>query len=355
MTPPEVPLRAAIEALPAYVPGARPVAGARVHKLSSNENPYPPLPSVLDAVTRAGHEVNRYPDMYATELGEALAALHGCAPEQVVTAAGSVAVLGHILEAVCDAGDEVVFPWRSFEAYPILVAVAGARGVPVGLAAGGRHDLAAMAAAVTPRTRAVLLCTPNNPTGPALHAHEVEAFLDAVPGDVAVVVDEAYAEFVRDPEAVDTARLLRERPNVVVTRTFSKAYGLAGLRVGYGLARPALAAGIRAASTPFGVNGVAQVAALASLGARAELLERVDDVVRERERVVEALAALGVEVPDPQGNFVWLAVGERTVELAAFARERGVLVRPFAGEGVRVSVGTPEENDAFVRLMREWA
>lgn len=355
MTTPEVPLRAAIRALPAYVPGARPPAGARVHKLSSNENPYPPLPSVLEAVARAGHEVNRYPDMYATELGEALAEQHGCTPAEVVTAGGSVAVLGHILEAVCDTGDEVVYPWRSFEAYPILVAVAGASGVPVPLAAGGRHDLPAMAAAVTARTRVVLLCTPNNPTGPALRAAEVAAFLDAVPGDVAVVVDEAYAEFVRDPEAVDTAVLLRERPNVVVTRTFSKAYGLAGLRVGYALANPALAAGIRAASTPFGVNGVAQVAAVASLAAREELLARVDDVVRERERVVAALAAIGVEVPEPQGNFVWLAVGERTLGLAAFARERGVLVRPFAGEGVRVSIGTTQENDAFVSLLHDWA
>lgn len=355
MTTPDVPLRAAIEALPAYVPGARPEPGRRLAKLSSNENPYPPLPGVLATIAEAAADVNRYPDMYASDLAAAIAGLHGIPTEWVVTGGGSVAVLSHILEAVCDAGDEVVFPWRSFEAYPILAAVAGAVGVRVPLTADGRHDLPALAAAVTDRTRAVLLCTPNNPTGPALREDEVRAFLAQVPPTVAVVIDEAYAEFVRDPHAVDGVAMLLDHPNVVVTRTFSKAYGLAGLRVGYGLARPRLAAGIRAASTPFGVNGIAQAAAVASLAAREELLERVAAIVAERERVTTALAGQGVRVPEPQGNFVWLALGERTSEFARRAVEHGVLVRPFAGEGARVSVGTPEENDAFLGLMRAWA
>ncbi len=212
-----------------------------------------------------------------------------------------------------------------------------------------------MAAAITTRTRAVLLCSPNNPTGPALRAAEVRAFLRQVPPTVLVVLDEAYAEFVRDPEAADGVEFLLDNPNVVVTRTFSKAYGLAGLRVGYALARPRLAAGIRAASTPFGVNGIAQAAAVASLAAREELLERVERIVAERARTRAALAGLGVHVPDAQGNFVWLALGDRTAEFARRATAHGVLVRPFAGEGVRVSIGTREENDVFLDLVREWA
>lgn len=351
----DVPLRAAIEALPAYVPGASPPAGQRLVKLSSNENPFGPPAAVRAAIEAAAGEVNRYPDMYAGPLVAALAARHGCPTECVVAGNGSVAVLAHVLEAVCEPGDEVVFAWRSFEAYPIVVAVAGATGVAVPLTPDGRHDLPAMAAAVGERTRAVLLCSPNNPTGPVLGAAETRAFLDAVPADVLVLLDEAYTEFVRDPDAADGAALAERYPNLVVLRTFSKAYGLAGLRVGYALARPALAAGIRAASTPFGVNAVAQAAAVAALGARAESLAQVDAVVAERERVRQELADLGHRTPSAQGNFVWLALAERTVAFAQHARSRGVLVRPFAGDGARVSVGTPEENDAFLSAVREWA
>lgn len=351
----EVPLRAVIAALPAYVPGARPRPGQRLHKMSSNENPFPPPPAVLEAIAEAATAVNRYPDLFATALTEAIAGVHGLDPDWVATGNGSVAVLQHVLEAVCDAGDEVVFAWRSFEAYPIATQIVGAVPVAVPLAAGGRHDLPAMAAAVSRRTRAVLLCTPNNPTGPALRAAEVRAFLDAVPPDVLVVLDEAYVEFVRDPAAVSGPEALGDAPNVVVLRTFSKAYGLAGLRVGYALARPRLAAAIRATATPFGVNALAQAAALAALRIRGDLLARVEAVVRERERTTTALAALGWDVPEAQGNFVWLPAGERTADLAERALARGILVRPFGGEGARVSIGTAEENDAFLALVREWA
>lgn len=355
MWSPEVPVRDAIAALPAYVPGARPRRGQRLSKLSSNENPHPPHPAVLDAIVRAAREVNRYPDMYATALTEAIAARHGLGPDRVVAGNGSVAVLQHVLDTVCEPGDEVVFAWRSFEAYPIVTKVAGAVVVPVPVTPDGRHDLPAMAAAVTERTRVVLLCTPNNPTGPALRGAEVRAFLARVRSDVLVVVDEAYAEFVRDPAAADGADLLVDHANVVVLRTFSKAYALAGLRVGYALAGPRLATAIRAVSTPFGVNALAQAAALAALAVREDVLETVETVVRERDRVTAALAALGHAVPDAQGNFVWLGLGERTAEFAQRAQARGVLVRPFAGEGARVSVGTAEDNDAFLALLREWA
>jgi histidinol-phosphate aminotransferase len=351
--PATVRFRAVVDRIPAYVPGARAIA-SDAHKLSSNENPYPPLPSVRAAVERAAGELHRYPDMFATELGEAIAARHGVEPSAVVASTGSVAVLGHVLQAFCDAGDEVVHAWRSFEAYPILVQLQGAVGVPVPVDGAGRHDLPAMAAAVTERTRVVLLCSPNNPTGPALSHTEVMDFLAQVPPHVVVVLDEAYVEFVRSPDPLDSRAALAAHPNVVVLRTFSKAYGLAALRVGYAVARPDVARGIRTAATPFGVNHLAQVAALASLEAEAELLERVDAIVLERERVTGRLRDQGWDVPDAQGNFVWLATGERTAELAVGSAAQGVLVRPFAGEGLRVSIGTPEADDRFLALAAGW-
>lgn len=324
--------------------------GAAAFKLSSNENPFPPLSSVVAAIADGAMDVNRYPDMYATELTEAIAAHLDVNPAAVVTGCGSVAVLSHVLAAVCDAGDEVVFPWRSFEAYPIAVGVAGAQAVRVPLADGGRLDLPAMAAAVTPRTRVVLVCTPNNPTGPAVHADELAAFLKAVPRDVLVVLDEAYVEFVRDPDAADGLAVFAQHPNVVLLRTFSKAYGLAGLRVGFAVARPRLAAGIRAASTPFGVSQIAQLAAVASLRASDELMVRVQAVVDERERLLAGLRAQGWDVPDSQANFVWLPLGDRAAAFAEASARAGVLVRPFQGDGVRVSVGETEATDLLLEI-----
>jgi len=345
-----VPTRKALDTLPPYVPGARVPVGAAAYKLSSNENPFPPLPSVMAAIADAGVDVNRYPDMYATELVEAVSTHLGVRPDEVVTGGGSVAVLGHVLGAVCEPGDEVVVPWRSFEAYPIYVTVAGATGVFVPVTADGRLDLPAMAAAVTPRTRVVLVCTPNNPTGPAVRADELDAFLAAVPDDVLVVLDEAYVEFVTDPAAADGLAAFAAHANVVLLRTFSKAYGLAGLRVGYAVARPRLAATIRAVSTPFGVSNVAQLAAVASLRAQREMVERVGALVAERARMLDGLRAQGWDVPDSQANFVWLGAGEHATKLAERCTRAGVLVRPFAGDGVRISVGEPEATDLLLEV-----
>jgi histidinol-phosphate aminotransferase len=345
-----VPLRQALTELPPYVPGGRAPVGAAAFKLSSNENPYPPLPSVVAAIVDAAADINRYPDMYATDLSAAIASRLGVGPDSIVTGCGSVAVLGHVLNAVCESGDEVVLPWRSFEAYPIAITLAGAAGVPVPLAAGGRLDLPAMAAAVTPRTRVVLVCTPNNPTGPAVHADELATFLTAVPSDVLVVLDEAYVEFVRDPDVPDGLAVYGAHPNVVLLRTFSKAYGLAGLRVGFAVARPRLAAGIRAASTPFGVSHAAQLAALASLHAADELMARVERVVGQRSRLLAGLRSQGWDVPDSQANFVWLPLGDASTAFAERSARAGVIVRPFAGDGVRVSVGEPEAIDLFLEI-----
>ncbi len=247
-----------------------------------------------EVIADAAGRVNRYPEMYADTLVAALGERFGVGAAGVVASTGSVAVLSHVLQAFCEPGDQVVTAWRSFEAYPILVRLQGAEHVQVPLAVGARHDLAAMADAVTDRTRAVLVCTPNNPTGPAVHHDELAAMIDAVPEHVLVVIDEAYTEFVTDPQAADGPALFAEHPNVVLLRTFSKAYGLAGLRVGYAVAHPEVAAAVRIASTPFGVNELAQTAAVASLAAEDALLERVRAVVAERERVRRRAARAGL-------------------------------------------------------------
>jgi histidinol-phosphate aminotransferase len=334
------------------VPGKPPVArpGLQTFKLSSNENPYPPLPGVLDAVAAAAAQMNRYPDMGCVALYDALAAKLDVTPEQLAAATGSVAVLYHLLQAYCDPGDEVVYAWRSFEAYPIAVSVVGATSVQVPLTAAARHDLDAMAAAITDRTKLVVLCSPNNPTGPALSHDEVTRFLDRVPGHVLVVLDEAYREFVRMDDPLDGLALAKERANVVAMRTFAKAYGLAGLRVGYLVGAEEVASAVRACALPFGVSSVAQAAAIASLDAEVELLERVDALARERVRVVDALTGQGWQLPEAQGNFVWFGVGDRAADVAAAADEAGVVVRPFAGDGVRVTIGEPEANDRLVAV-----
>ena len=343
-----------MQAIPAYVPGRPPAPGAGpTYKLSSNENPYPPLPGVIEAAKEAVGVMNRYPDMAATALYDGLADRLGVPVERLAAATGSVAVLYHLLQATCEAGDEVVYAWRSFEAYPIAVGMTGATSVRVPLAAGARHDLPAMLAAVTDRTRVLVVCSPNNPTGPSAGSAELTELLDAVPPRVVVVLDEAYREFVRtDP--CDGVELAQGRDNVVVLRTFSKAYGLAGLRVGYAVAPPPLATAIRAVSLPFGVSAIAQAAAVASLAAEAALFERVDALVAERTRVLEALRTQGWDVPDSEANFVWLPLGGATVDFAAACEQAGVVVRPFAGDGVRVSIGEQAGNDLFLRVAGDW-
>jgi histidinol-phosphate aminotransferase len=320
------------------------------YKLSSNENPYPPLPGVVEAANAAVAAMNRYPDMGNTALYDALSARLGVPATQLAAATGSVALIYQLLSAFCDPGDEVVYAWRSFEAYPIAVTTAAATSVQIPVDAQGRHDIPAMIAAVTDRTRAVIVCTPNNPTGPAVTGTELETLLAAVPPHVVVVVDEAYSEFVRMDDAIDGLAVQRAHPNVVQFRTFSKAYGLAGFRVGYAVATPEIAASLRAVSLPFGLSSVAQAAAVASLAAEPALLERVAALVEERERVVAGLREVGWPVPEPQGNFVWFALGDRTTEFAAAAEEAGIVVRPFAGDGARVSIGEPEANDRVIQV-----
>jgi histidinol-phosphate aminotransferase len=337
--------------MPPYVAG-RPAA-RDAFKLSSNENPYPPLPGVLEAAVTAAASMNRYPDMGNAGLYAALAETYGVPVADLAVATGSTGLIYGLLSAFCEPGDEVVYAWRSFEAYPIAVLAAGAASVHVPLTKEGRHDLEAMAASVGERTKVVLLCSPNNPTGPALTQAEVDAFLDRIPDDVLVVLDEAYVEFVRIEDAVDGLATYRARRNVAVLRTFSKAYGLAGFRVGYCIAPAPVATALRAITLPFGVNLVAQAAAVASLHARGELLERVDALVEERSRVLAGVRAGGWEVPDPQGNFVWFPFPGEPERITAFveaAEAHGIIVRPLGTDGVRVTIGEPEANDRLIRL-----
>jgi histidinol-phosphate aminotransferase len=343
-------LRDTLRSVPAYAPGkpAAPHEGLTAFKLSSNENPYPPLPAVVDVLAQAAGRVNRYPDMAATALVQAIAAHHDVPAEWIATGTGSVGVLGQIVTATCGPGDEVVHAWRSFEAYPIVVQLSGATGVPVPLDAEARHDLSAMADAVTDRTRLVLVCSPNNPTGTVVHSDELTRFLDRVPRDVLVVIDEAYTEFVRDEQAADAMAVLRERANVAVLRTFSKAYGLAGLRVGYAVAHPPVAQALRKTAVPFGVSTLAQEAAVASLAAEAQLAERVEALVAERERVLGALHAQGWALPRTEANFVWFPLGPRTGDFAAACDAQALVVRPYGTDGVRVTVGEPEANDRLI-------
>ncbi|GAA4223894.1 histidinol-phosphate aminotransferase [Streptosporangium album] len=340
--------RAILDTMPPYKAGKAVVsADGRSYKLSSNESPYAPLPSVVEAIAKAASEIHRYPDPAATGLTNTLAERYGVPPEHVALGAGSVTVAQQLFETVSEPGAEVIYAWRSFEAYPLLADVAGATSVQVPLLAEA-HDLDAMAGAITPQTRMIFVCNPNNPTGTVVHAAELEAFLDRVPENVLVVLDEAYREYVRDADVTDGLAVYRERPNVAVLRTFSKAYGLAGLRVGYLIADEPVAAAVRKTMVPFAVNHLAQAAAIASLAAEDELLERVDTVVKERTRVREALIAQGWVVPVTEANFVWLRLKERTTEFAEACAAEGVAVRPFGGEGARISIGSAEANDTFL-------
>ncbi|MFH9858687.1 histidinol-phosphate transaminase [Streptomyces sp. NPDC017202] len=343
-------LRAELEGIPTYKPGKPAAAGGPVaYKLSSNENPYPPLPGVLERVTALAGSFNRYPDMACSGLVEELSERFGVPASHIATGTGSVGVAQQLIQSTAGPGDEVIYAWRSFEAYPIITQISGATSVRVPLTAGDVHDLDAMADAITERTRLIFVCNPNNPTGTVVRRAELERFLDRVPSDVLVVLDEAYREFVRDAEVPDGVVLYRERPNVCVLRTFSKAYGLAGLRVGFAIAHEPVAAALRKTAVPFGVSQIAQEAAIASLQAEDELLGRVGSLVCERNRVVEGLRAQGWTVPETQANFVWLRLGERTAAFASACEQAGVVIRPFVGEGVRVTIGETEANDIFLK------
>ncbi len=346
--------RQILQSFAPYKPGRTPSGpGGRSFKLSSNESPYGPLPSVLAVLADSAANLNRYPDNGAAELIDAIAAQYGVPAEHIAVGCGSVGVTQQLLAAVADPGTEVMYSWRSFEAYPGLANLAGATSVRVPLR-DQAYDLDAMAAAITDKTRLIFVCNPNNPTGTVVHRDELTGFLDRVPGDCLVVLDEAYHEYVRDPGVPNGMSLYPSRPNLAVLRTFSKAYGLAALRVGFLVGHPEVAQAVRKTQLPFSVNALAQAAAVASLAARGELLDRVELTVKERGRVTDELTDQGWSVPVSQANFIWLALDEDTQPFAAACEQAGVAVRPFETDGVRISIGEPEANDAFLAIARAW-
>ncbi|WP_433681900.1 histidinol-phosphate transaminase [Nocardia sp. CA-119907] len=343
-------IRPDLDSIPAYVPG-RNHPGAV--KLASNETTFGPLPAAAKAIAEAAELANRYPDNQVTELRAAIADFLGVSAANVAVGCGSVALCQELVQITCDAPtDEVLFAWRSFEAYPIVTQVGNATAVRVPLTPAHVHDLDAMAAAVTERTKLIFVCNPNNPTGTAVGEAELVRFLDAIPEHVLIVLDEAYFEYMRlAPEQLPNGvELGRNRPNVIVLRTFSKAYGLAGLRAGYAVGDPAVITALMKVHIPFSVNRVAQAAAIASLEARHELLDRTDTLVIERDRVRDALLAAGYAVPPSESNFLWLPLGARSVEYGEASAAAGVLVRPYGTDGVRVTTGDAHENEQFLRF-----
>jgi histidinol-phosphate aminotransferase len=326
-----------------------------MHDLSMNESRFGPLPSVRAAVEQGAAQLHRYPSHTAAGLVSALATHLDVSPSEVLVGPGSAGLTQNLIASLGPERTEVVYPALSFEAYPLMVMNTGCRPVPVPMAGPGRlaHDLDAMAAAITERTRCVLICNPNNPTGALLGRDELTAFLDRVPESVPVIIDEAYREFVTDPDAADGMQLRAGRSNVCVLRTFSKAYGLATLRVGYAVVPEAMAQKARMTNMVFYPGGLAQLAAVAALEPEAEkqVLERCAEFAGIRAQFTEDLRAAGLDVPDSQANFVWLPLGAEAEDFAARCQAAGVLVRAHPGLGVRVTVGTDEANQQLLGVV----
>jgi histidinol-phosphate aminotransferase len=351
--------RPAVDALPSYRPGKGAAQAEAEHgitnaiKLASNENPLPPLPSILAAIAEAAAGANRYADHRASALRARLASWLGVGESSVTVGAGSVGVLQQLFLTYVDAGDDVVYPWRSFEVYPVFTQLMGGHAITTALRADHSFDIDATIAAVTPRTKLVLLATPNNPTGTALSTVDLRRVLAGVAPEVIVVVDEAYREFV-DPSFGDPVdELVPEFRNLVVTRTFSKAQGLAGIRVGYAVAHPSVITSIDKTLFPFAVNALAQAAGIAAIDAAAEVAERVAAILSERARVVEVLTTAGWRLPDAQANFVYLPIGAPTDAVYLELERRGVVTRPFSNEGIRVTISTPDENERFLTTLAD--
>lgn len=351
-------VRPAVSALAAYRPGKAAAQAEQDHditnaiKLASNENPYSPVPSVVAAIAEAASGVNRYSDHRALELRGRLADWLDVDSTQIAVGCGSVGVFQQLCLTYIKPGDEIVYPWPSFEAYPVLVKTMG--GVPITPALiDHAFDMDAVAAAVSPNTTMIVLATPNNPTGTAIHTDEIRTLLQRIPDDVVVLIDEAYREFAGDDLGDPVKDLLAHHRNVVVIRTFSKAYGLAGLRTGYAIADPDIIQDIDKVLLPFSVNVLAQVGALAALDALDEVQEKIDLVITERERVVDALHAKGWKMPDTRANFVYLPIGGRTEDVGLELERRGIVIRPFPGDGIRITIGTPDENNRVLSNLDE--
>jgi len=334
------------------------IAAGEIAQLASNESPFPPHPEVVDAIRNAAAAMNRYPDPGATLLRRRIAERYETEPGRVAVGNGSCEILLAAAEALCEPGAEIVYAWPSFSMYPHLAALTGAREIRVPLAEGEVHDLDALAAEVTAATQLVLVCNPNNPTGTHLPAAQIAAFCELIPEHVAVALDEAYVEFQTDDDPDATIDLLADFPNLVVLRTFSKVYGLAGLRVGFAIGSAKFRAAVDAVRQPFSVNALAQAAAAEAILHQDDVERRVEQTLVERVRVEGSLHELGLATAETQTNFSWIDLGEADErEVVAGLEKRSIAVRsgtPLDGPGhIRVSYGTPAQNDRFLAALGE--
>ncbi|MBM6588833.1 histidinol-phosphate transaminase [Brevibacterium sp. RIT 803] len=344
-------LRASLTTFPPYVPGKAPkrIDGLASFKLSSNENYLEPLPAVTDAMVAHAKNPALYPDDAALALRTELAERLGVSIEELVVTTGASELLVALTQITSDATTEAIYPWPSFEMYPQTTGLAGSKRIEVPVRNDGRHDLDAMAAAITDRTSLIILCSPNNPTGPALRDDEVRRFLAQVPDHVLVALDEAYWEFATAEGVVNGVDLVADHPNVVLVRTFSKAHALAGLRVGYALAHTAVVQGLLKAVIPFGVTDISQAAALESLRHSDEVDVRAKEIAAVRDDFAHALRDQGWDVPEAQGNFVWLPLGQLSAAFEDACVEQAVAVRNL-GDGVRISIGEQEGLDRVLAV-----
>jgi histidinol-phosphate aminotransferase len=334
------------------------IASGNIAQLASNESPAPPHPKVVEVVAAAAGAMNRYPDPDATLLRRRLAERYETEPARVAVGNGSCEILLAAAEALCEPGAEVVYAWPAFSMYPYLPALTGAREIRVPLAAGDVHDLEAMAAEVTAATQLLIVCNPNNPTGTHVPAAEIAAFCERIPQHVTVILDEAYVEFQTHDDPDATLDLLGDFPNLVVLRTFSKCYGLAGLRVGYAIGSPRFRAAVDAVRQPFSVNALAQAAGAEAILHQDDVLRRVETTVAARLTVEEGLGGLGLQTADSHANFSWIDLGDADeAAVVAGLAEREIAVRPGRAVGgpghIRVSYGTAEENERFLQGLSE--
>jgi histidinol-phosphate aminotransferase len=345
--------------LQAYQPGLREeqireiAQTDTIHKLSSNESPLPPFPSALAAMTAQLPNLNEYPDGSSHELTQLLAWHYGVQPEQIILGNGSNELIDIIAQTCLSPQDEVLYCWPSFIVYRSSAQIADAHPRELPLTPDGRFDVEALLQAIGPQTKIVYICTPNNPSGGVVSGAELKRFLDAVPDQVLVVVDAAYEEFVTDLGAAHPLEFFDGVRPLVVLRTFSKMYALAGIRVGYGLAPAPLAEMVGKVREPFNVNTIAQVAAQASLEDEDELTRRRALNAEGRERLYRCFSELGLEYFKSQGNFVWVKLPEAQQGFEELLK-RGIIVRPFAGaDGLRVGVGDSEGVSATIAAFRE--
>lgn len=334
------------------------VAAGAIAQLASNESPFPPHPQVVEAIAATAAAMNRYPDPDATLLRRRLAERYETDPSRIAVGNGSCEILLAAAEALLEPGAEILYAWPAFSMYPYLAALTGAREIRVPLAAGDVHDLEAMAAEVTAATQLLLVCNPNNPTATHIPVAEIGAFCERIPPHVTIILDEAYIEFQVNDDPDASLDLLADFPNLVIQRTFSKCYGLAGLRVGYAIGAPSFRAAVDAVRQPFSVNALAQAAGAEAILHSDDALRRIESTVAERLIVEEGLAGLGLRTSETQANFSWIDLGnadEGTV-LAGLA-ERNIAVRPGTPLGdpghIRVSYGRPEENQRFLGALSE--